>query len=90
MDLSARPAMSGRMAGERDEETLALCRALCTRAGMLFEDASARAVLIGEVPEGELASVVRELQGMTDEAASLLAAAAVLAGIATATRSASR
>lgn len=79
MDLSALPAMSVPMTEERDEDTLALCREHCTRAGMLFEDASPKAILIGDVPTGELESVVRELRGMTEHASALLAAAATLA-----------
>lgn len=79
MDLSALPAMSVRMTGERDEDALALCREMCVRAGMLFEDASGRAVLIGDVSAGELETVVRTLRVMNEQASTLLAAAATLA-----------
>lgn len=78
MDLSALPAMSVAMVEEPDEDALALCRELCTRTGMLFEDASAKAILTGDLPAGELLDLVEELQGVTKQARGLLAAAAVL------------
>jgi len=58
-----------------DPETLELCRQLCTRAGMLFEDASAKAVLIGHLQSDELGARIKEVRCMARQASSLLDAA---------------
>ena len=46
-----------------DDDAIALVRQLCTQAGVIMEDASARAVLVGGLGAGELAEVVRGSQG---------------------------
>lgn len=51
---------------------------LCTEAGVIFEDASATAVLIRRVPSGDLAATIRELRAMTYRAETMLAAASSL------------
>ena len=75
MDLCALPAMSGAMAFETDADTIELSRALCTRAGMLLEDASAKVVLVGDLELEQLGPVIRDARAMAARAYALLAAA---------------
>lgn len=66
------------MANEIDGDTRSLCLALSTRAGMLLEDASAKAILLGDLQREELRSAIREAQDMAEQAGALLAAAEML------------
>ena len=75
MDLDRLPAMCGAMAREIDNEVLELSRALCTRAGMLLEDASAKVILVAGLEQEQLHSAIRKARSMTGQAAALLAAA---------------
>lgn len=63
------------MPSDPDPETIRLCREHCTRAGMLFQDASALAVLVGALQPHDLAARVEELKRMTKQASVLLEAA---------------
>jgi hypothetical protein len=75
MDLGRHPATCGAMAGEVDNEVIELSRALCTRAGMLLEEASAKVILVGELRPEQLRSTIQEARSMTGQADGLLAAA---------------
>ena len=75
MDLRGLRAMCGAMAREVDNVVLELRRALCTRAGMLLEDASAKVILVGGLEQEQLHSVIREARAMIAQADALLAAA---------------
>lgn len=66
------------MADEIDSTSLELGRALCTQAGMLFEDASAKAVLIGGIAPAQLRDVVRETKAMAETAIIILATVEVM------------
>jgi len=63
------------MTPDVDPETMDLCRQLCTKAGMLFEDAGAKAVLIGHLQPDELRCRVQELRRMANQASVLVEAA---------------
>ena len=45
-----------------DEDQIALARQLCTQAGIIMEDASATAILVGHTDAGELASVIQRVR----------------------------
>lgn len=60
---------------EDDQARLELCKALCTHAGMLFEDLSPRAIVVSALSGHELAALIRDLRCGTDRASTLLAAA---------------
>jgi hypothetical protein len=68
------------MAGDLDKDELDLCRALCTRAGMLFEDASAGAILVRHLKGEGLRKTIRNGRDMAERAEALLAAAEALIG----------
>ena len=55
-----------------------LCRELSTRAGMLLEDASAKAVLMRDVDPHELKRTIHEAREMTEQAVVLFTAAEAL------------
>ena len=80
MDLCALPAMSGAMALETDADTLELSRALCTRAGMLLEDTSARVILVGHLKPSELNAAITEARIKAGRAELMLAAAKTMLG----------
>ena len=80
MDLCALPAMSGAMALETDADTLELSRALCTRAGMLLEDTSARVILLGDLQQSELSAAITEARINAGRADKMLAAAEAVLG----------
>ncbi|MGQ0589126.1 MAG: hypothetical protein ACT4N8_06285 [Sphingosinicella sp.] len=61
-----------------DPDRLALARGLSTQAGMLLEDASAQAVLVGRSSVRELRQRVIEVRSANRNAETLLAAAASL------------
>lgn len=62
-----------------DENTrLELVRQLLTQAGMLFEDASAEAILVGELSPAELKARVQELLVVNERAGAILRAAEAL------------
>ena len=61
-----------------DDDAIALVRQLCTQAGMIMEDASARAVLVGGLGAGELAEVVRVTRQELAGALAIVDAAAVI------------
>jgi hypothetical protein len=58
-----------------DDDTADLVRLLCTRAGMIMEDASSAAILIGGKAPAEMLVMIKELQLQTMRSAALLAAA---------------
>jgi len=68
-----------RPVNEDDQIRLDLCTALCTQAGIMFEDLSPRAIMVGSLGSEELAALIRDLRRGADEAAKLLAAAEILA-----------
>lgn len=62
-----------------DENTkLELARALLTQAGMLFEDASPEAILVGGLGSAELRTRVQELLAVNERAGAILKAAEAL------------
>ena len=61
-----------------DEDQLDLVRKLCTQAGMIMEDMSARTVLVGGLDGDALRAVVREARHEMGRASDLLDAAAAL------------
>lgn len=62
-----------------DEKTgLELARALLTQAGMLFEDASAEAILVGGLGPAELKARAQELLAVNERAGAILKAAEAL------------
>ena len=75
VDLRRLPAMCGAMASEVDNDALELSRTLCTRAGMLLEDASAKVILIGDLEQEQLRSAIWDARTMIGQADALLAAA---------------
>lgn len=58
-----------------DDVTADMVRLLCTRAGMIMEDARAAAILIGSSTRAEMLVTIDELQIQTTRSAELLAAA---------------
>lgn len=69
------PACVVRVTDEVDEDQIALCKALCTQVGMLFEDMSVKAILVGKVDPVELRDVIQETLRVSARAESLLKAA---------------
>lgn len=63
-----------------DDETADLVRQLCTRAGMIMEDATTVVIFVGGKTPAELRSTVGELQILSDRVAAILAAARVITG----------
>jgi hypothetical protein len=65
-----------------DDETdrLALAKALSTQAGMLFEDASSEALLVGSQSPGELRKMLSRALDMNMRAGVYLEAALLLIG----------
>lgn len=63
-----------------DPDRLALAKALSTQAGMLFEDASAEAILVGNLTAGELGATLDGVRDMHVRAGVFLKAAAALLG----------
>ena len=63
-----------------DVVQLDLVRQLCTQAGMIMEDMSAKAVMLGGLDAEALGAVVREGRQEMDRASALLAGAAALIG----------
>jgi hypothetical protein len=61
-----------------DEDRLDLIRKLSTQAGMIFEDASVKALVIGGCSAEELHAVVSEVRDMAERASVMLAAAEAL------------
>ena len=61
-----------------DDDAIALVRQLCTQAGMIMEDASARAVLVGGLGAGELAEIVRVTRQELARALAIIDAEAVI------------
>ncbi len=61
-----------------DRDTHDLIAQLCTRAGMIMEDASPMALSIGSTPTDEWVAQIDELIGEMERAASLLGTARVL------------
>ncbi len=62
-----------------DDDTTDLVRQLCTRAGMIMEDASAVAILVGGKTPIELRSIIAELQTLAEQVNAVLAAAKAMA-----------
>lgn len=63
-----------------DEDKLELIKRLCTEAGMIFEDVSAEAILIGGVSPGKMPGTIAKLRSGAQRASDLLAAAAAVSG----------
>ena len=61
-----------------DDDAIALVRQLCTQAGMIMEDASARDVLIGGLSAEELAEVVQLIRQELLRALAIVDAAAAM------------
>jgi hypothetical protein len=61
-----------------DDDTGDLVRQLSTRAGMIMEDASANAILVGGKTPGELRSIVGGLEIMMNQAGAIISAAKAL------------
>ena len=61
-----------------DEEVANLIRQLCTRAGMIMEDVSARAICVGAPEADELAAVVSEIEVAAQDIGSIASAARAL------------
>ena len=78
MDLAAARGMCGDMSHEPDDDALDLARDLCTRAGMLLEDASAVAILTGHGQREEVLIAIADARTASGNAAALLAAAEAL------------
>lgn len=64
-----------------DDDVTELIRQLCTRAGIIMEDASATAIVIGGLTADELSEVVKVVHQEIIRANSVLAAAAALLGL---------
>ena len=64
-----------------DDDQLDLARALATRAGMLFEDASITVILIGKIDAEELRGRIGEARTMIERADTFLRAAGALLDI---------
>ena len=62
-----------------DEDKLRLIKELCARAGMVLEDATTTALLIGEVPENGMTVTLAGLRTMSERAVSLFKAAQAIA-----------
>ena len=77
MDLCA---VSGLGAG-MDQDTAELITQLCTRAGMIMEDASAMALTIGSAPHQDWATIIDRLNREAVSIVSLLNAASQLANM---------
>lgn len=60
---------------EDEDARLEIARALLTQAGMLFEDASAEAILVGALAPAELRVRVKELLVANERAGAMLNAA---------------
>ncbi|MDB5575511.1 MAG: hypothetical protein JWR80_687 [Bradyrhizobium sp.] len=61
-----------------DEDAIALAWQLCTRAGMIMEDISAEAILVGRLDAGQLDAVVERLRCSLGHARTLADAAAAM------------
>lgn len=68
----------GRHVTDDDRDRLKLARALSTQAGMLFEDASTEALLIGALGPDELLVRLNKLLAVNGRAEATLNAARVL------------
>lgn len=68
----------GRHVTEDERDRLKLAQALSTQAGMLFEDASSEALLIGALGPGELRVRVNDLLSVNGRAEAMLNAAQAL------------
>lgn len=58
-----------------DDDTADLVRLLCTRAGMIMEDASPMAIMVGGKASGELCAIIEKLQAQIRRVNALLTAA---------------
>ena len=65
-----------------DDDAIALVRQLCTRAGMIMEDASASAILAGNLDTEALAKVVQRTREDLLRALMLAEAAGVMMDLA--------
>lgn len=63
-----------------DEDKFDLVRQLCTRAGMIMEDGSTIAILVGGKTPDELRVIVAELDIMMNQVGALITAAKALIG----------
>jgi hypothetical protein len=64
-----------------DEDIIALARQLFTRAGMIMEDASAFAIIVGGKDAHELREIAGKLETALAQGATLIAAAkSIIAG----------
>jgi hypothetical protein len=61
-----------------DEDALALVRQLCMRAGMIMEDGSVEAVLVGRLDAERLGAVVERLRQHLGHARTFAEAAAAI------------
>ncbi len=61
-----------------DDDTADLVRQLCTRAGMIMEDASTIAILVGGKSPSELRYIVDELEIQSGRVVSIVAATSAL------------
>lgn len=61
-----------------DEDDTDLARQLCTRAGMIMEDTSATAILIGDEDSNDLRLIIADMEHQSNRFNALLAAAKVL------------
>jgi hypothetical protein len=75
------PMCVHRKAGLMDQDTRALVVQLCSYAGAMMEDASVPAVTAGGAEVSELPVVLTDLSLRARQISTLLAAAAVLAGL---------
>ena len=65
-----------------DDDVIALVRQLCTRAGMIMEDGSASAILVGTLDKEALARVVQQTRKDLGRALTLAEAARVMMDLA--------
>lgn len=65
-----------------DDDIADLIRTLCTRSGMIMEDASATAILVGGLTGDQLSRAVKHVQREIAHANAIIAAAAALTGMA--------
>jgi hypothetical protein len=78
IDYHGGSPMSGVMTEEPNDDSLQLCRALCTKAGMLCEDISPLLILLGGVDRFQMRTAIRKAREVNDEVGQLLAAAEAL------------
>jgi hypothetical protein len=66
------------MDDEPHDDALDLCRGLCARAGMMFEDISDGVIATGKLDRRHLLAVIENARSVSGKAALLLAAVAAI------------